>query len=184
MSPCRYINCECLPSRKGSTVSAEAAPQIRPAERVILIDADDRILLIRSEDPSIDQPILWLTPGGGCEPGETPRQAATRELWEETGIHTPQVGPHVWHRQHIWRYGDRMIDSREDFFLLRCEAGIPIAPALLNQFEVSIIREHRWWSIDEILAAHDQFFVPRRLAELVASLLRGEIPTVPLEIEA
>jgi 8-oxo-dGTP pyrophosphatase MutT (NUDIX family) len=151
---------------------------------VVLIDPEDRILLIRSEDPSIDQPVLWLTPGGGCEPGETPRQAATRELWEETGIRAPHLGPCVWRRQHAWRFGDRMIDSREDFFLLRCEADVQMAPALLSQFEAAIVREHRWWSIDELLAAHDQFFVPRRLAELVASLLRGEIPTVPLDIEA
>lgn len=163
-------------------MSADAAPQVRPAGRVVLIDDDDRLLLIRSEDPSIDQPVLWLTPGGGCEPGETPREAAIRELWEETGIRAPQLGPHVWRRQHLWRFGDRMIDSREDFFLLRCEADIPIAPALLSQFEVSIIREHRWWSLNEILQAQHEFFVPRRMAQLVAPLLQNAIPGEPLDI--
>jgi ADP-ribose pyrophosphatase YjhB (NUDIX family) len=29
---------------------------------------------------------VWLPPGGECEPGETPLEAATRELGEETGL--------------------------------------------------------------------------------------------------
>ena len=54
-------------------------PYARRSARVILADSADRLLLFESEG-------FWFTPGGGVEPGETIEQAATRELWEETGL--------------------------------------------------------------------------------------------------
>jgi 8-oxo-dGTP pyrophosphatase MutT (NUDIX family) len=93
----------------------DSAPAKRPTGRIILIDASDRVLLIRSEDPRIDVPVLWLTPGGGCKSGDSCAQAASRELLEETGIELVDPGPRLWIRRHVWRWGDRMIDSEERF---------------------------------------------------------------------
>ncbi|HEV2000150.1 MAG TPA: NUDIX domain-containing protein, partial [Xanthobacteraceae bacterium] len=41
-----------------------------------------RVLIARRVNP----PQLWSLPGGKVEPGETPKQAATREVREETGV--------------------------------------------------------------------------------------------------
>ena len=41
-----------------------------------------KILLIQRQDDH-----LWAIPGGLSEVGETPAQAAERELWEEAGVH-------------------------------------------------------------------------------------------------
>jgi ADP-ribose pyrophosphatase YjhB (NUDIX family) len=48
-------------------------------------DADGRVLLVRGSERD-DEPGAWGLPGGGVEHGEAPRDAATREYQEETGL--------------------------------------------------------------------------------------------------
>ena len=45
-----------------------------------VIDPEGKTLLIRRRDNG-----LWAMPGGACDTGETPAQAAAREVWEESG---------------------------------------------------------------------------------------------------
>ena len=46
-------------------------PIYRPTSRILVLDPQDRLLLLLLEDQKIDVPRLWITPGGGVEPGET-----------------------------------------------------------------------------------------------------------------
>ena len=56
---------------------------------VLLVDARGWVLLqLRTADAPVS-PNLWSFPGGGIEEGETPDEAARRELLEETGLHAP-----------------------------------------------------------------------------------------------
>jgi len=48
---------------------------------VVIAFVGNRIVLCRHRDR-----LTWETPGGHIEPGEAPRQAAVRELYEEAGI--------------------------------------------------------------------------------------------------
>jgi 8-oxo-dGTP pyrophosphatase MutT (NUDIX family) len=52
-----------------------------PSASVALRDEQGRVLLARHAEGDV-----WLLPGGGIEPGETPADAAVREMWEETGL--------------------------------------------------------------------------------------------------
>ena len=63
-------------------VDADRLPY-RPCAGVVLIDA--RGLVFAGQ--RIDSPSpAWQMPQGGIDDGEKPREAAYRELWEETGI--------------------------------------------------------------------------------------------------
>jgi 8-oxo-dGTP diphosphatase len=55
-----------------------------PAAAAVLVDGDAGVLLVkRSVEPKVGH---WCLPGGFMELGETPEEAALRELQEETGI--------------------------------------------------------------------------------------------------
>jgi 8-oxo-dGTP pyrophosphatase MutT (NUDIX family) len=54
---------------------------LTPAAGVALFDGEGRLLLARHVDDG-----HWGTPGGGVEPGESPRDAAVREFEEEVGL--------------------------------------------------------------------------------------------------
>jgi 8-oxo-dGTP pyrophosphatase MutT (NUDIX family) len=52
--------------------------------RVVVI-WQGQLLLVQHHDPR-DGKTFWMPPGGGSYPGETPEQAAVREVREETGL--------------------------------------------------------------------------------------------------
>ena len=53
---------------------------------VLLVDAHGRILLQERDEHAPRAPLQWGCVGGAVESGETPEEAAYRELAEETGI--------------------------------------------------------------------------------------------------
>ncbi|MGA5277234.1 NUDIX domain-containing protein [Streptomyces cellulosae] len=63
----------------------QADPMRTPgrAARVAVLDPAGSVFLFRYDNPEVG--VHWAMPGGGTEPGESPLQAARREVWEETG---------------------------------------------------------------------------------------------------
>jgi 8-oxo-dGTP pyrophosphatase MutT (NUDIX family) len=60
---------------------------------VILVDRAGAVLLQHRDAHTSASPNQWSLPGGHVEPEETPRQAARRELLEETGIAIEELHP-------------------------------------------------------------------------------------------
>jgi 8-oxo-dGTP pyrophosphatase MutT (NUDIX family) len=145
----------------------------RPVARVLLIDQQGRILLLRAVDPQNGQ-TWWVTPGGGLESGESFEEAARRELLEETGLQPP-IGAWVWTRHHAYEWNGRGCEQYERFFVA-ITASCELAP----EAEDAYVVEKRWWSQEDLEASSDDF-APRRLAELLRSILKGEYPSVAFD---
>jgi putative (di)nucleoside polyphosphate hydrolase len=114
---------------------AASAPDVehlpyRPCVGLMLLDREGRIFAGQRADSTLD---AWQMPQGGIDEGETPRDAAFRELTEETGIAPDLVS--VLRESSAWReydlplhlvgklWGGRYRGQTQRWFALRFHGG-------------------------------------------------------------
>lgn len=152
----------------------------RRAMRVLLVDADDRLLLFRDSDPGIlPLPTFWITPGGGVDPGETDLEAAVREVAEETGLaiaDTDLLGP-LATRVVVHGYSDVVTTQDEVFWFVRC-APFEVSTAGHTEDELATMTSHHWWTREE-LAQTDEDVWPRDLLAVWDQVGAGDTVTRP-----
>ena len=138
-------------------------PKPRQAGRAILRDEQNRVLLIHFVLPNMT---FWATPGGGVEQGETPLQAAHRELQEELGIAVALEGP-VHQAVGIFEFEGALIENTDIFFAGRWDGVAHLIGA--TETESAALTEARWWTLGEVEQTPEPIF-PRDLAKVLRQL--------------
>jgi len=145
-----------------------------------MLTPERQVLLMQVQEPSKGFKI-WITPGGGIENGEEAEACLRREIQEETGITHLNIGPHIWHRHHIFEWNNQMLNQEEDFYFVPIEHFEPDMQTNPSEIELRDFRQFRWWTLEEISSSQDEF-VPRLLAEHLQSLILDGPPANPIEV--
>jgi 8-oxo-dGTP pyrophosphatase MutT (NUDIX family) len=141
----------------------------RPSVRVVCLDSDHRVLLQCWRDPT-DGTLLWEPPGGGIEPGETPRDTACRELSEETGFDPAAIGELWIAVERDVRWNGRRFVGTEQFFVAHVgqQQPEPSRAGLLPDEQVNLV-ECRWFTGADLATLPDRL-EPPHLARVLAEL--------------
>ena len=148
------------------------APTERRAARVLLVDGEGRVLLQNCCDPADPEAgSWWNTTGGGIDEGETPAQAAARELVEETGLRVEpaELGEVVHRRLTEFSFGGGDYRQSEEYFLLRTDS-FSAEPAGFSDLELMAVLDTRWWSREELRSTSERVY-PQELPDVLDRLL-------------
>lgn len=152
-------------------------PALRAAARVIALDDDQRVLLLRYAENGG----FWATPGGALDKGEDHITALRRELREELGVDAADIdlGEQVAERSQDHQVGDRDVRQVERYYRAHLTPS-DIDPARATQPDS--IRGSRWWTLDKLRTTRETVY-PLGLSDLVSGILTVGPPERPVVLQ-
>lgn len=162
---------------------------VRNAVKVVLLNDADELLLMCMDDPTItsigeeSRGPFWTLIGGEIESNETIRDAAEREVFEETGLGKEDIefGPIVWFGElDLTLYG-KPTHIRQDFIVARTKRK-EISLVNLTSYEKEVVKRVSWFSLDRIINSGEVVH-PVVLPNYLPDIIAGKYPEEPLEID-
>ncbi|MGI3783613.1 MAG: NUDIX domain-containing protein, partial [Janthinobacterium lividum] len=150
---------------------AVSRPVRRRAGRMLVIDPDGCVLLIRSRQAPDSSTVNWVAPGGGVEQGETTAQAAVRELFEETGIVATVAADAqpVSSERAVFLVGDWHLDQTDDYYVWRVDERAEPDRSRLTAVEQATVLDYAWWSACELSVGTERYW-PADLPSVLSRL--------------
>ena len=130
-------------------------------------DSGVRVLMFNDRDPGMPGSSWWVLPGGGIDGDETPRDAARRELAEESGhvVEDDDLYGPVARRVALHGYSDQVTEQWEEIFVVWAAETFEVDVSGHTEFERVSVQGHAWRTVDDGSAA---VIWPADLARLVA----------------
>lgn len=100
---------------------------------------------------------FWTLPGGGLEDNESFEEGLKREIYEETGLINFELKNCVLSRVVYLDIEKGRQAFYERYYLVKTNSE-EIKTEGLTDYEINVIKEYKWWSIEEIKETKEVIF--------------------------